>query len=121
MMQEPDAWFNEELKFREFGLASGGNDPRSANQSFGGDWDKDQININYAYVNYSPFKWLNLEGGKIPRYYQEIAQHFGDYEFQTIARALGRLHTEEKLWQDARGRMCLRGSPHAAKPPMKTP
>jgi 2,5-furandicarboxylate decarboxylase 1 len=57
--------------------------------------------------------------GSEPRYYQEIAQHFGDHEFQTIARALGRLHTDEKLWQDVRGRMCLRGSAFAAKPPAK--
>ena len=28
-----------------------------------------------------------------------------------------RLHAEEKLWQDPRGRMCVRGSPFAAKPP----
>jgi 2,5-furandicarboxylate decarboxylase 1 len=52
-----------------------------------------------------------------PKYYQEIAQHFGDYEFQLVARALGKLHADEKLWQDARGRMCLRGSAFAAKPP----
>jgi 2,5-furandicarboxylate decarboxylase 1 len=55
-----------------------------------------------------------------PKYYQEIAQHFADYEFQLIARALGKLHADEKLWQDARGRMCLRGSVFAAKPPEKT-
>jgi 2,5-furandicarboxylate decarboxylase 1 len=34
-----------------------------------------------------------------------------------IARALGKLHADEKLWQDARGRLCLRGSVFAAKPP----
>jgi 2,5-furandicarboxylate decarboxylase 1 len=55
-----------------------------------------------------------------PKYYQEIAQHFGDFEFQTVARALGKLHADEKLWQDARGRMCLKGSAFAAKPPAKT-
>jgi 2,5-furandicarboxylate decarboxylase 1 len=52
-----------------------------------------------------------------PKYYQEIAQHFGDHEFQAVARALGQLHTDGKLWQDARGRLCLRGSSFAAKPP----
>jgi len=57
--------------------------------------------------------------GNEPRYYQEVAQHFGKYEFQTVARALGRLHADEKLWQDPRGRMCLRGSAFAAKPPAK--
>jgi 2,5-furandicarboxylate decarboxylase 1 len=54
-----------------------------------------------------------------PKYYQEVAEHFGEYEFQAVARALGRLHTEEKLWQDARGRLCVRGSAFAAKPPAK--
>ena len=52
-----------------------------------------------------------------PRYYQEIAAHFSEYDFQTVARALGQLHAEQKLWQDARGRMCIRGSQFAAKPP----
>jgi len=52
-----------------------------------------------------------------PKYYQEIAEHFGEHEFQAVARAMGRLHAEEKLWQDARGRMCVRGSVFAAKPP----
>jgi hypothetical protein len=67
----------EKVKFI-FGLASGGNDPRSANQSFGGDWDKDQININYAYVNYSPFKWLNLEGGKMANPIYTVSQLLWD-------------------------------------------
>ena len=52
-----------------------------------------------------------------PKYYQEIAEHFGDYDFPVVARALGKLHTEEKLWQDARGRACLRSSSFAAKAP----
>jgi 2,5-furandicarboxylate decarboxylase 1 len=54
---------------------------------------------------------------KEPKYYQEIAEHFGDYEFQAVARAMGGLHAQEKLWQDARGRVCVRGSAFAAKPP----
>lgn len=52
-----------------------------------------------------------------PMYFQEIAGHFGEHEFQAVARAMGRLYAEEKLWQDARGRMCLRGSAFAARPP----
>ena len=55
-----------------------------------------------------------------PRYYSEIAEKFSDHDFQGVARALGKLHADEKLWQDARGRMCLRGSVFAAKPPAKT-
>jgi 2,5-furandicarboxylate decarboxylase 1 len=55
-----------------------------------------------------------------PKYYQDIAAHFVDYDFQTVARALGKLHAEEKLWQDPRGRMCIRGSAFAAKPPARS-
>jgi 2,5-furandicarboxylate decarboxylase 1 len=34
-----------------------------------------------------------------------------------VARALGSLHEAETLWQDPRGRICMRGSAFAAKPP----
>src|SRR5467141_1262162 len=56
---------------------------------------------------------------KEPLYYTDIAERFASYDFRTIARALGELHAGEKLWQDSRGRMCLRGSKFAAKPPVK--
>jgi 2,5-furandicarboxylate decarboxylase 1 len=52
-----------------------------------------------------------------PQYYSAIAEKFAGHQFQAVARALGRLHSDEKLWQDPRGRLCVRGSPHAAKPP----
>jgi 2,5-furandicarboxylate decarboxylase 1 len=55
--------------------------------------------------------------GAEPQYYQAVAEHFGEYEFQLVARAIGLLHADEKLWQDARGRLCVRGSAFAAKPP----
>jgi 2,5-furandicarboxylate decarboxylase 1 len=55
-----------------------------------------------------------------PRYYQEIAEHFGEHEFQAVARAMGQLHAKGKLWQDARGRSCVRESAFAAKPPAST-
>ncbi len=54
-----------------------------------------------------------------PKYYQDLAAHFAQHDFQTIARALGKLHADQKLWQDPRGRMCVRGSLFAAKPPVK--
>ncbi len=63
-------------------------------------------------------KILKLIGSQ-PTYYTEIAEKFSDHDFQTVARALGKLHAEEMLWQDSRGRMCVRGSAHAAKPPQK--
>ena len=55
--------------------------------------------------------------GAEPLYYTDIAERFSTYDFQTVARALGNLHASEKLWQDSRGRMCVRGSAFAAKPP----
>ena len=54
---------------------------------------------------------------KEPLYYTDIAERFNAYDFRTVARALGHLHASEKLWQDPRGRMCVRGSQFAAKPP----
>jgi 2,5-furandicarboxylate decarboxylase 1 len=52
-----------------------------------------------------------------PLYYTEIAEKFSKHDFQTVARALGHLHTTERLWQDPEGRMCERGSKFAAKLP----
>jgi 2,5-furandicarboxylate decarboxylase 1 len=54
-----------------------------------------------------------------PLYYTDIAERFASYNFRTIAQAIGHLHATEKLWQDPRGRMCVRGSNFAAKPPLK--
>jgi 2,5-furandicarboxylate decarboxylase 1 len=54
-----------------------------------------------------------------PLYYTDIAERFAHYNFRTIAQALGHLHAAERLWQDPRGRMCVRGSKYAAKPPVK--
>jgi 2,5-furandicarboxylate decarboxylase 1 len=54
-----------------------------------------------------------------PLYYTDIAERFAAYDFRTVARALGHLHATEKLWQDSRGRMCVRGSQFAATPPRR--
>jgi 2,5-furandicarboxylate decarboxylase 1 len=56
---------------------------------------------------------------KTPLYYTDIAERFSSYDFHTVARALGHLHASEQLWQDPRGRMCVRGSEFAAKPPRR--
>jgi 2,5-furandicarboxylate decarboxylase 1 len=56
---------------------------------------------------------------KEPLYYTDIAERFAEYDFRTVARAIGHLHATEKLWQDPRGRMCLRGSKFAAVLPVK--
>jgi 2,5-furandicarboxylate decarboxylase 1 len=57
--------------------------------------------------------------GEEPLYYTEIAERFSANDFRTVARALGHLHATERLWQDPRGRMCVRGSPLAARPPQR--
>src|SRR5262249_50699188 len=57
--------------------------------------------------------------GKGRLFYNHIAERFAAYDFRTVARALGHLHATEKLWQDPRGRMCVRGSEFAAKPPRR--
>jgi 2,5-furandicarboxylate decarboxylase 1 len=56
---------------------------------------------------------------KEPLYYTDVAERFAAFDFRTIASALGHLHATEQLWQDPRGRMCVRGSQFAAKPPVK--
>src|SRR5258708_2146332 len=56
---------------------------------------------------------------KEPLYYTDIAERFAEYEFNTVARALGLLHQTEKLWQDLKGKMCVRGSKFAAVLPVK--
>jgi 2,5-furandicarboxylate decarboxylase 1 len=52
-----------------------------------------------------------------PLYFTDIAERLAAHDFQAVARAVGHLHQTERLWQDARGRLCLRGSRFAAKPP----
>ena len=56
---------------------------------------------------------------KEPLYYTDIAERFTAYDFRTVARALGHLHETEKLWQDPRGKMCVRGSKFAAVLPVE--
>jgi 2,5-furandicarboxylate decarboxylase 1 len=60
---------------------------------------------------------IAAEIAKTPLYYTDVAEKFAAFDFRTIASAIGHLHATEKLWQDSRGRLCLRGSEFAAKPP----
>jgi 2,5-furandicarboxylate decarboxylase 1 len=52
-----------------------------------------------------------------PLYYAQVIDAFPDVPLQAITRAFGKLHADEKLWQDKEGRMCVRGSKFAAVPP----
>jgi 2,5-furandicarboxylate decarboxylase 1 len=54
---------------------------------------------------------------KTPLYFTDIAERFSRYEFNAVARAIGLLHEQERLWQDPKGCLCLRHSPFAAKLP----
>jgi len=48
-----------------FGLASGGTDPRSTNQTFENSFETKTIMLDYAYARYSITNWMTLTGGKI--------------------------------------------------------
>src|SRR6266852_584712 len=52
-----------------------------------------------------------------PLYYTEVAERFAQFDFQTVARALGHLHATERLWEDPEVRMFERGSKFAAQRP----
>jgi len=52
-------------------------------------------------------------------YYAGVPEKFSACDFRTIVRAIGHRHATERLWQDPRGRLCVRGSEFAAKPPGK--
>jgi hypothetical protein len=47
-----------------FGIATGGGDPRSTNQTMGNSFESPDIRFDYAYASYTPFNWLYLVGGK---------------------------------------------------------
>ncbi len=57
--------------------------------------------------------------GKKPLYYAEVIDAFPESPLQAITRAFGELHVDENLWQDAEGRMCVRGSEFAAVVPVR--
>jgi 2,5-furandicarboxylate decarboxylase 1 len=52
-----------------------------------------------------------------PLYFAELAEQFSSDGFQSVARALGRIHKAEELWQDKVGKFCLANSEFAANPP----
>jgi 2,5-furandicarboxylate decarboxylase 1 len=56
---------------------------------------------------------------KKPLYYAEVIEAFPEVPLQAITRAFGKLHVDEKLWQDPEGRMCVRGSKFAAVVPVQ--
>jgi Putative porin len=59
-----DANILENLKVG-FGIASGGDDPRSTNQSFQDSFSHKGIRIDLAFAEYKPMPWFELIGGKM--------------------------------------------------------
>jgi polyhydroxyalkanoate synthesis regulator phasin len=47
-----------------FGLATGGTDPRSTNQTMDNTFDTPDIRLDYAYAQFKPFKMFSIVGGK---------------------------------------------------------
>ena len=54
---------NDKVKLY-FGLTTGGDDPRSTNQTMEGEFDTVSFDLDYAYVTYKPYGWVELIGGK---------------------------------------------------------
>jgi hypothetical protein len=48
-----------------YGLASGGSDPRSTNQSFTDSFETPDLRLDYAYASYAPFDWMKLMAGQM--------------------------------------------------------
>src|SRR5207237_2259558 len=57
------------------------------------------INAGAAQINAAAEKIVKLIE-HAPLYYQDVAAKLAEYDFQTVARALGKLHADGKLWQD---------------------
>jgi hypothetical protein len=47
------------------GLATGGTDPRSTNQTMANTFETPDIRFDYGYAQYDPFSWLTLKAGRI--------------------------------------------------------
>ena len=58
-----DAKVNKHWKVG-FGVASGGADPRSTNETLDDWFSTKDLRIDYAYAQYQPFSWVKLIGGK---------------------------------------------------------
>jgi hypothetical protein len=48
-----------------FGLATGGTDPRSTNQTLENSFELKDIRLDYAYAEYAPFAWAAFLGGRM--------------------------------------------------------
>ena len=49
------------------GIASGGDDPRSTNETLDDQFETKDARLDYAFAEYKPFDWLSVVGGKFKR------------------------------------------------------
>lgn len=49
------------------GIATGGSDPRSTNQTFTNAFETPDVRMDYAYAKYSPLSYVDIYGGKMKR------------------------------------------------------
>ncbi len=56
---------NEKLKLGA-GVATGGTNPRSTNQTFQDTFATKSLDLDYVYADYKPFDWAEVFGGKFP-------------------------------------------------------
>ncbi len=56
-----------------FGIATGGSNPRSTNQSMDNTFETPDVRLDYAYAAYQPFGWLTVIAGKFknPLWFQK--------------------------------------------------
>lgn len=48
-----------------FMIASGGNDPKSSNQTFGNSFEAPDLRLRQAYAQFDAFDWLSISGGQL--------------------------------------------------------
>ena len=63
-----------------FGFASGSDDPRSTNQTYGNEFSKGDLRVDYAYAKYKPFSWVTLLAGKFNNPLWLPTDTFWDYD-----------------------------------------
>jgi len=74
-----------------FGLATGGEDPVSSNQTLGGGGSKKDINLDLAYASWTGLEGLRVTGGKFanPLYISQGSQLIWDSDYRPEGVTLG--------------------------------
>jgi regulator of replication initiation timing len=72
------------------GLATGGgsNDPRSTNQTLGDGWDRKDVAIDLAYVDWKPTESFAMSFGKMPQPWYKVSGYFFDNDINPEGMAV---------------------------------